>query len=680
MDQDILGQQLLRACRHGDVDEVKRLLEEGAPVSWTNWSGSTALGTACCCDRADVIKVLVEYKADINEQTSNGLTPLHIACTLGKMESVRALVSTGKCKLRVLNSYGRTPLGEAVFWNKLSIVEHMINACNIGINDTVTKWGDTALGLAVRQEKLDIVKYFISRFSMNINVPVTRWGDTLMELTIREQKLDILKYLISECIVNVNTPINDFEETPLLLAARGGKLSVIKFLISECGADVNDKLLLLASKYGHTEMVSYLLIMHHLNPNFKDVNGQTPLVLARKKDVIQLLLQHGAVALDVYTEYRKTLGKVFSKDPLKNLAKMFVIGRSGEGKSTLIEAIEHEPTVLESLVNVFISRREVDGVSLKTAGIIPRTFKSRFFGQVVMYDFAGQDAYYSSHAAIIKSAVDTCSPIIVLVVGLHRDDTTITHSVSYWLGIIANQCANLDGKAPLIVVGSHADLVTDMATVDRKEQLILRTAQRFSIFNLVKCVRMDCRYSNSTSMRAFRRYIGTCCSTIQSKWSVSLNSHMLLVYMLDKFAGSIAITLEELCANIKTSQELSKEIDFLSFVPTTIPRLIDICTQLSDKGHILFLHNTLSPDTSFIVIDTAKLLAEINGTIFAPEDFTQHCEMSTSTGVVSLSKLATHFANLHIEMLIGFLSHLELAVPIEDNEILSLIDQHFSST
>ena len=426
-------------------------------------------------------------------------------------------------------------------------------------------------------------------------------------------------------------------------------------------------------------MVSYLLIMHHLNPNFKDVNGQTPLVLARKKDVIQLLLQHGAVALDVYTEYRKTLGKVFSKDPLKNLAKMFVIGRSGEGKSTLIEAIEHEPTVLESLVNVFISRREVDGVSLKTAGIIPRTFKSRFFGQVVMYDFAGQDAYYSSHAAIIKSAVDTCSPIIVLVVGLHRDDTTITHSVSYWLGIIANQCANLDGKAPLIVVGSHADLVTDMATVDRKEQLILRTAQRFSIFNLVKCVRMDCRYSNSTSMRAFRRYIGTCCSTIQSKWSVSLNSHMLLVYMLDKFAGSIAITLEELCANIKTSQELSKEIDFLSFVPTTIPRLIDICTQLSDKGHILFLHNTLSPDTSFIVIDTAKLLAEINGTIFAPEDFTQHCEMSTSTGVVSLSKLATHFANLHIEMLIGFLSHLELAVPIEDNEILSLIDQHFSS-
>ncbi len=94
-----LGQQLLRACRHGDVDEVKRLLEEGAPVSWTNWSGSTALGTACCCDRADVIKVLLEYKADINEQTSNGLTPLHIACTLGKMESVRALVSTGKCKL-----------------------------------------------------------------------------------------------------------------------------------------------------------------------------------------------------------------------------------------------------------------------------------------------------------------------------------------------------------------------------------------------------------------------------------------------------------------------------------------------------------------------------------------------------------------------------------------------------
>ena len=73
-------------------------------------------------------------------------------------------------------------------------------------------------------------------------------------------------------------------------------------------------------------------------------------------------------------------------------------------------------------------------------------------------------------------------------------------------------------------------------------------------------------------------------------------------------------------------------------------------------------------------------MAEVNGTIFAPEDFTQHCELSTSTGVVLKSNLAKHFPNFNIDMLIGYLFHLELAVPIEDKIVLSLIDKHLPAT
>ena len=92
---------------------------------------------------------------------------------------------------------------------------------------------------------------------------------------------------------------------------------------------------------------------------------------------------------------------------------------------------------------------------------------------MLFYDFAGQEAYYSSHAAVIKSAVDTCPPIFILVIGLHRDDSTISHSISYWLGIITNQCADMEGKAPLIVVGSHADLVDCITeTINEKKQVI----------------------------------------------------------------------------------------------------------------------------------------------------------------------------------------------------------------
>ena len=193
---------------------------------------------------------------------------------------------------------------------------------------------------------------------------------------------------------------------------------------------------------------------------------------------------------------------------------MFVIGHGGEGKSTLIEAMEHEPTAWTSLVNVFIAPKEVEGVDQRTAGIMPRKFKSRYYGQVILYDFAGQEAYYSSHAAIIKSTVHTCPPVLLLVVGLIRDLASITQSISYWLGIITNQCGNMEGKAPLIVVGSHADLV-ETGEADHKKQIIKQAVENCTTFDFVEVIAMDCRYSNSDGMKILRRCGETSCNSFK---------------------------------------------------------------------------------------------------------------------------------------------------------------------
>ena len=357
-----------------------------------------------------------------------------------------------------------------------------------------------------------------------------------------------------------------------------------------------------------------------------------------------------------------------------------MIGRAGEGKSTLIEAMEHEPTFWTSLVNVFVAPKEVEGVDKKTAGIIPRAFKSRYFGEVQFFDFAGQEAYYSSHAAIIRSAVDTCPPIFLLVIGLHNDDATIVHSVSYWLGIITNHCTKMEGQAPLIVVGSHVDVVKEKTRTDKIKNIISGSVQKFTSFKLVDTVPMDCRYSNSDGMKLLRRLVEACCNSIRNKLSVSLNSHMFLIYLVGSFSDKLAVTLGTVKEKLEAcAQDASKNKGKVrSFIPTTIPHLIEICVQLSDKGHILFLFNKTLPDKSFIIIDKTALLAKINGTMFAPEDFKQHCQLATSTGVVPQSKLAKHFAKFDINMLTTFLSHLELAVPIEDPEVLSLINQHLT--
>ena len=429
-------------------------------------------------------------------------------------------------------------------------------------------------------------------------------------------------------------------------------------------------------------IVDYLLNILHLNPNTKNDRQQTPLSVAKSKEVIKLLIQHGADAEDVYIHHRKILGNVFSKDPLKSPVKMFVIGHGGEGKSTLIEAMEHEPTFWTSVVNIFIAPKEVEDVDQRTAGIVPRVFKSRFYGDVLFYDFAGQEAYYSSHAAVIKTSVDTCPPVFVLVIGIHRDDTAITHSISYWLGIITNQCGSMEGKAPLIVVGSHIDLVKESAEADRKKQIISQAVQKYASFDLVTVIPMDCRYSNSDGMKLLRRSVGTTCNLLRSKLSVSLNSHMFLIYLSKKHSSELALTLEKVQTELETAiqQQSKKHKQVLPFIPTTIPRLVEICVQLSDKGHILFLLNEASPEKSFIIIDKAALLADIIGTIFAPMDFKEHCQLATSTGVVPQTKLAKCFKKYDIEILSTFLSYLELAVPISDKEILELVKDHLTST
>ena len=333
-------------------------------------------------------------------------------------------------------------------------------------------------------------------------------------------------------------------------------------------------------------------------------------------------------------------------------------------------------------MNVFITPKEVEGVDQRTAGIIPRKFKSRYYGQVILYDFAGQEAYYSSHAAIIKSTVHTFPPVFLLVVGLNRDVAFITQSVSYWLGIITNQCGNMEGKAPLIVVGSHADLV-ETGEADHKKQIITQTVENYTTFDRVDVISLDCRYSNSDGMKILRRCVETSCDSLRSKLSVSLNSHMFLIYLVEKHSSELAVSLEKVQTILEAGIDekiLKKHKELVLFIPRTFPHLVEICVQLSDKGHILFLLNETSPEKSFIIIDKTALLAKINGTMFAPEDFKQHCQLATSTGVVPRSKLAEHFKQFNTTMLVRFLTHLELAVPIEDPLVLNLISKHLGST
>ena len=75
----------------------------------------------------------------------------------------------------------------------------------------------------------------------------------------------------------------------------------------------------------------------------------------------------------------------------------------------------------------------------------------------------------------------------------------------------------------------------------------------------------------------------------------------------------------------------------------------------------------------WIILHKQALLNKINGVIFAPKSFSQHKDLSWSTGVVPFSKLKTEFPDYNFNMVSGFLTHLEFCFKIEDHETLVLL-------
>ncbi len=97
-----LGELLYKNSRHsGSVDKIKKLLQQGALVNWSDVYSDewTALHEACYVNRTGVVKVLLEYRADVNQQTEFGYTALHLACYWGSIECVKLLMETRQCNL-----------------------------------------------------------------------------------------------------------------------------------------------------------------------------------------------------------------------------------------------------------------------------------------------------------------------------------------------------------------------------------------------------------------------------------------------------------------------------------------------------------------------------------------------------------------------------------------------------
>ena len=354
-----------------------------------------------------------------------------------------------------------------------------------------------------------------------------------------------------------------------------------------------------------------------------------------------------------------------------------MVGDKGAGKSTLTKALTTEKT---AIVRWTGRVSKVSGVKERTAGIETHTVHSTRIGHLSIYDLAGHREFHNAHDTVIRSSISGLSlGLFLFVVNLGALLVDLKGIVSYWLSFIQSQVSGksgrLEAKPYLLAIGSHADTVKSKSELEEKESLVQSLCRDAETLNFVDYVRVDCRYSESPSLNQLRTLILTTHDKLQAAIpKVSFHDHCFHVYLVSKCRDKPGLQLKDLMTAIERSDFSSKE-----FLPQTMEALGEACSNLNKRGVMLYIQ-TQTIENSWIIIDKDLLLREVNGSVFAPADFTEYKSL-TQTGVVPFSKVLDQFADLiktkkiDPQLIVDFLVHMEFCREIKEDDLLKLVTQ-----
>uniref|UniRef100_A0A452UI37 Ankyrin repeat and KH domain-containing protein 1 n=1 Tax=Ursus maritimus TaxID=29073 RepID=A0A452UI37_URSMA len=280
---------LAEACSDGDVNAVRKLLDEGRSVNEHTEEGEsllfsifvqcvlkvllamhanvedrgnkgdiTPLMAASSGGYLDIVKLLLLHDADVNSQSATGNTALTYACAGGFVDIVKVLLNEG-ANIEDHNENGHTPLMEAASAGHVEVARVLLDH-GAGINTHSNEFKESALTLACYKGHLDMVRFLLDA-GADQEHKTDEMHTALMEACM-DGHVEVARLLLDSG-AQVNMPADSFE-SPLTLAACGGHVELAALLI-ERGAnleEVNDEgytPLMEAAREGHEEMVALLL-------------------------------------------------------------------------------------------------------------------------------------------------------------------------------------------------------------------------------------------------------------------------------------------------------------------------------------------------------------------------------------------------------------------------------------
>ena len=702
------------SCAHKDI--VLALLAAGADVNAKGFLEITALHNACAFTAQqgeqgrsalkDIVLALLAEGADVHAKDALGYTAFHVACERQLEEVVQALIDRGSQVDEV--ALGHSPLWLARDNRAISMSllragasceglskekkdDLFLHACHVGdllAVDTLLK-NDCSFGILSREEQENLLRcayhkrnlFVAGALLMNgcrvstlsreeqgeLLCCACRKGDIPVAQTIPKAICSVRELTHTERVQLLNPLSKQVKEGLLCSACHEGDMLVVEALIAvgcsvNCVGPTGSTPLMIAAYEGH-EQVVMKLILADANVVIKHENGRTALHYAAIRNHIQcgVLLAEGGASVRTKDKHSQTpldLAKSDFQEAIKQTLSfttrktLCIIGNAEGGKSTLIASLQAESNSF--LGRIFNRFRRVDDQRKRTAGIETVPHSSQRYGEVLFFDFAGQDDYHGPHQTFMESLLSKpgVSMTLLLVIKVTETEDAILHQLHRWLTPVALMSTTAS-PTHVIVIGSFIDKVLSKQEATGK---------------LMRCIEV----TNSDLEDLPLMFVGTCflnCRQPQSEGIDQLCGFLQEIHIPELSAihagYSLAWVLSQIKSSIKAQalqlQEFSRWIEGnKANLPHTIPAPEEVCQDLSAAGHALYIPNREIPSKSWLVLDLPAILHDVYGTLFA-----QSKEIVNDFGLLHCRHLAELFPRMDLTMIEQLLISLEFCIPVE---------------
>lgn len=248
-----------------DNEKLTNILEKGysiIDVDITDSRLTTPLMYACQEGCYNIASSLLKYKADINKKNIGDNIPLFFSVFSDDYRITKLLLETGKVEINQKNKNGETALSYSCLYDHPEmvdlLVEYNANVNNVNnrgqypvhlasINgklntlkallshgashDVGNLIGNQCFTLACINENMDIAKYLLNNYKVNYNY-VNYSGDSVLHQCFILKKKEMIKFLLELEDIQIDTP-NSSGDTPFLLACKKNDIELIKLILDK---------------------------------------------------------------------------------------------------------------------------------------------------------------------------------------------------------------------------------------------------------------------------------------------------------------------------------------------------------------------------------------------------------------------------------------------------------------